>query len=93
MKKAPVLHPFLFAIAPILYFFSVNKDELSFGDTYFLASLGTVLVVGISLWFAFRILLKSKERGAVMASLFITLFFSYGYVRELIPFFKFEFAI
>lgn len=92
MKKSFIIHPFLFAVAPILYFFSVNKDELSFGDTYFLASLGMVLVIGISLWFAFRILLKSKEKGAVIASLFLTLFFSYGHVRELIPFFKFEFG-
>ena len=88
MKKL-IIHQFIFAIAPILYFFSVNKSELSLTDSYFLLSLAAVLITSAVLWLVFSFLVKNKEKAAIAVSLIFLLFFSYGHVRNLIPTFKF----
>jgi len=89
---ASPLHPILFAIAPILLFFSYNKGELSLGDSSFLLSLGVAVLISIALWLMLGWITHDKKRAALLVSLFAILFFSYGHVHTLINEFSFKIA-
>jgi hypothetical protein len=84
MKKTFILHPFLFALSPILYFFSINKEELSPGNSDFLVALAISLLVTGIMWAVLSVILKNKQKAVVIVSLFVLLFFSYGHVRKLL---------
>ena len=90
--KALPLHPILFAIAPILLFFSYNKGELSIGDSSFLLSLGIAILISAALWLTLELILRDSRKSALLVSLFALLFFSYGHVHNLINEFSFKIA-
>jgi hypothetical protein len=80
MNKFP-WHPFLFAIFFVLFLYAHNADEVLFADTLssFLAVLmGTVAILGI-----FRLIYRDNKKAALIATLFVILFFSYGHLFEL----------
>jgi hypothetical protein len=87
MKKL-VIHPLLFAVAPVLYFLSVNKTELLLTNIYFLISLAVVLVISFLFWRFLSLLLKDSEKAAMIVSFSFFLLFSYGHFRDLLPNFK-----
>ena len=72
------IHPFLFALFPIFFLAAQNADEVLFSDTvpWILASL--IMTAGIMLifWLATR----ERKKAALMSSLFLILFFSYGHI-------------
>ncbi len=84
IARAPVLHPFLFAIYPILFLWSLNIEELSLSSS--LGDLGTSL--GVSLGAAAVLLLiatfilKDARKAGIIVALFFLLFFSYIRVFE-----------
>jgi len=92
MKKL-IIHPFLFAITPVLYFLSVNLEEISIFDTKVLLTGLVAIFFAILLWLVFGLTLKSKEKGAILTSLSLVFFFSYGYIHALIPNFKIPLGI
>jgi hypothetical protein len=92
-NKSFIIHPFLFAIAPVLYFLSVNLEELSIFDSRVLLTVLAVALLTIILWFVFGFILKNKNKGSILASLFLVFFFSYGYIHALIPNFKIPLGI
>ena len=91
LREIPI-HPYLFSLSPILYFFSINKEELSLGDSDFLTVLTISLLVTGTMWAALSVILKNKQKAAVIVSLFVILFFTYGHIRKFIEDFNFELA-
>ena len=83
MRKIP-LHPFLFALSPILFFYSYNKAELSITNSDFLITLGVSVFAAAVLVIVLKFLTKSTFKSAIIVSLFILLFFTYGHVRGLV---------
>src|SRR3989304_9330776 len=92
MKKL-IIHPVLCAISPVLYFLSVNLEEISIFDTKVLLTGLVAIFFAILLWLVFGLTLKSKEKGAILTSLSLVFFFSYGYIHALIPNFKIPLGI
>lgn len=83
-KKSLILYPILFAAFPVLNLFAVNKDELSLGDESFLITLAAVLAITVVLWILLSWILRSRGKAAIIVSLFVVLFFSYGHVHSFI---------
>ena len=82
MKKAIVLHPFLFAIFAVLFLFSHNIEQVSFSDI--LLSLAIVLGFVLLLVLSLRLMLRHSQKSGIIVSLFLVLFFSYGQVYNII---------
>ena len=90
MKKTFIIHPFLFAIFPILFLYSYNIGKLS------IVSLSEILIpIAIILGFTiiavgllWLILKKDSRKAGIIVSIFLFLFFSYGRIYEQIKGFK-----
>ncbi|MFH2012299.1 MAG: hypothetical protein ABIJ37_06330 [Pseudomonadota bacterium] len=78
MKKTLVIHPFLFAIFPVLFLFSHNIAYLE----YFQTLLPAIVTLGftILLLLFFRLILKDNKKAGIVVSIFLILFFSYGHI-------------
>jgi len=81
-KRPIIIHPILFAIFPILSFFSYNVREISFEEIFL--SLLFALAFTIGIWFSLSYILKNARKSAFIISLLLVLFFSYGHVYNLI---------
>ena len=82
MRKAMIIHPFLFAIFPILFLFSYNVTQV-----YFAEILLPLIIVSCFTLFSLLILvliLKNREKAGIIVSIFLALFFSYGHVYNMI---------
>lgn len=80
MKRTFVIHPFLFALFPILFIYAENKEHLSLSQiwTSVVILLGFALIVLL----LFTLVLRSAARAGMLLSLFLLLFFSYGVVHR-----------
>jgi len=82
MKKPFIIHPFLFAIFPILFLFSHNIDRaVSFSETLLPVAIAlgfTLLLVLLS-----RLILRDNKKAGIIVSIFLVLFFSYGHVHDM----------
>lgn len=82
MKQIKRLHPFLFAIYPLLFLFSHNQEELLptvMIKPAFVALFVTLFILGL-----FTFVFKNGNKAAILVSLLVILFFSYGHVHKLI---------
>ena len=77
-KRSFVLHPFFFAIYPMLFFYSHNIKELTLNVVFL--PMAIILGLCLILWF---ILLLFKNQGGIVLSLFFIIFFSYGHLSRL----------
>jgi hypothetical protein len=73
-------YPFLFAMFPILFFYSHNINEI-FIDVVFVPLITAVLFTTL-LFLIFNIFLKDQHKASILVSLFLFLFFSYGHVHN-----------
>jgi len=75
-KKSLVIHPFLFAIFPILSIFSHNVGEL------YLSAIVTPIIMVICfalvMFVILGLIIKDRNKTGIIVSLFLLLFFSYG---------------
>jgi hypothetical protein len=74
-KRSIVIHPYLFAIAPILSLFFRNKNQVSLSELVL-----PVVVVVVATFLLIRLIslvTKDKRKAAVLVSIFVTLFFIY----------------
>jgi len=81
MKKPVIIHPFLFALFPILFLFAHNQEELiAFSDTLLplAAALGFTLVSFLLCW----LIIRNAGKAGIIISIFLVLFFSYGHVYD-----------
>ncbi len=76
--KSLVIHPFLLAVYPVLFLYSHNLGEVPVQEIF----LPIVVILGftISVWSILRIILKNWKKPGIIVSLFLALFFSYGYI-------------
>lgn len=82
MKKFIIIHPFLFALYHILFLFSYNIEQVSKFDFLLPAAITlglTLLLVLFSI-----LIIRDYNKAAIIISLIIILFFSYGRVFDLI---------
>jgi len=82
MKKSFVIHPFLFAIFPVLFLFAHNVGQVSFSEIL----LPTAIVLGFTLLLLLLsgLILKNSKKAGIVVSIFLVLFFSYGHIYEAI---------
>jgi hypothetical protein len=83
LKKIPlVFHPLLVAIFPILFLYATNISESSVDQIYLpvLFSIAGSAVI----WVLFGLLTKSILKGALVATIFLVFFYSYGRFYELL---------
>ena len=78
MRRTLVIHPFLLALFFILFSYAQNKDELSLSDIW--TSVVVLLGFTIVVLLLFALVLRSAARAGMLVSLFLLLFFSYGYL-------------
>lgn len=79
MKKTFVIHPFLLAAYPVLFLYSQNLGEVAFHET--LAPIAVIFGLTLIAWGVLGFILKNRKKSGVIVSLFLVLFFSYGYCR------------
>ena len=82
MKKQFVFHPILIALFPVLLIYSQNAHLVLFEGIIF--PILIILAVAIIFWIALRFVLKNIVKSALITSLYIFLFFSYGHIFNVI---------
>ncbi len=75
MKKI-IIHPILFAIFPVFFLYSHNQDMAQF--SYILWPVIISAVLAIVFFTILNLIIKNKSKTAVITSLFLVLFFSFG---------------
>ena len=84
-ERRPVaLHPLLFAVAPILFLYSYNAPRLPIAPAELLLPLALSFIAALVLWLFLWLVLNSSRRAALVVSLFLALFFTYGRVLDVI---------
>jgi len=81
-KKQIIIHPFLFAIFPILSLFANNILSVSFDDIIF--PLSIAILITFLIWIALGKVLKNKIKSGFITSLGLIMFFSYGHIYILL---------
>lgn len=81
-RKPSLLHPFLFAVFPILFLYSQNMGEFPLGVIFvpvakslFLALVGLVIA---------RIVTGGRRKAGLVTPVFLILFFSYGHLNHVL---------
>jgi hypothetical protein len=77
-RRAIPFHPVLFAVAPILFVYAHNGVRFPIDPRELLFPVVLSLAVTAVLWTALGLLFRSATRAALVVSLFLALFFSYG---------------
>jgi len=81
IKKSSLIHPILFAIFPVLFFYSHNIEILSLQGI--LIPILVILLSAFSLWLALRFILKNGRKAGLIVSLFMILFLLFGHILKL----------
>ena len=82
VRRALVMHPLLFALWPILFFYSRNLEYVPLSQAW-TSSLVLVSITFILL-LLFTAVLRNVMKAGAIVSLFLLLFFSYGHVYSLL---------
>ena len=82
MRQFLIIHPFLFAISPVLFLFAYNIDEVPAKDL--LLPMFVVITSTLILLLSLRLITKNYNKIAIVATFFLALFFSYGHIRDVI---------
>src|SRR3990172_3136713 len=86
--KTTMLHPFLFAIFPVLFLYSYNIQETSFG--VILKPLALVLVGTALILFVSNLIFRNWEKSSLFTTLLVLIFFSHGHIHTLIGALKYQ---
>jgi len=81
MKKALIIHPFLFGLFPILFLYSHNIGEIPFTEILIPSTiiLGFTAIAVTLLWL---ILKRDGKKPGIITTCFLILFFSYGHIYD-----------
>jgi hypothetical protein len=77
-----VLHPFLFALFPLLFLYNANREEVRFENLFRPAAM--LLLVTAIVFGLLRLAARSWQRAGLLATLVLVMFFSYGHVDRLL---------
>jgi hypothetical protein len=81
-RRAVPFHPILFAIAPILFVYAHNGIRIPIDPRELLVPIALSLAVTAMLWTIAGLMFRSAARAALVVSLFLVLFFTYGHIAE-----------
>jgi len=84
MKKAPVFHPFLFSLFPILALYAYNIKSIPVPLGELAGPLLVSFVCAVVLFLAFRIALKNPAKAGLLVSLLLLWFLSFGHIAGLV---------
>jgi hypothetical protein len=79
-RRALPFHPFLFAVAPILFVYAYNGARIPIDPRELLMPIALSLAVTAVLWAVLGLLFRSAARAAAVVTLFLVLSFSYGHI-------------
>ncbi len=79
IKSLCLIHPFLFAVFPILFFYSTNIEEVFL--SVLPVPLLTALISTLVILFVLLLVFKNPVKISILVSLFLILFFSYGHIK------------
>ena len=82
MKKI-IIHPILFAVFPVLALYNHNKDMAQL--SYLVWPLVLSILLAIFIFFILELFIKNKNKTAVITTLFLIIFFSFGHLLSLMP--------
>lgn len=82
LRKPPVIHPFLFAIFPVLSLFSCNLGKLPLSEIFLPAII--LICFAVLLCLLLGLIIEDKKKMGIIVSLFLLLFFSYEYMFGII---------
>lgn len=77
LQRIPI-HPLFFAIYPILALLAFNSTELNVSNGF--RSLLVSVILAVLLFLVFRRIYHDPQRGALVVSAILMLFFSYGHI-------------
>ncbi len=80
-KKPVVLHPIFFALFPVLFLFSHNRGE-ALAPVQVLMPLAFSLLAAMLLWGLVNLVWRNRRKSALVVSLAVVLFFSYGHIHN-----------
>ena len=81
-RKFTLIHPILFALFPVFLVYSQNIHLILIQGIVF----PTLIILGITiaLWAGIKFILKNTRKSALLTSLYVFLFFSYGIVFKIL---------
>lgn len=84
LQRGPIIHPFLFAIYPILFLWSTNIRELSVfsSPADLLLPMAVIEIIALLLLALFWVILREWRITGLFVAFVLLLFFSYGHVLE-----------
>ena len=82
IDKPLVFHPFLFAIFPSIFLFSENLGHVFFYQILF--PTGIIILVTCAVFLILRLRIKENNKIAIIISISLLLFFSYGHLHSII---------
>jgi len=79
-KKTFIIHPFLFAMFPVVFLYNRGMDYVSFSDTFMPTAviLLSVLILGV----IFYLIYRNLKKTGILISVFMIFFFSYGHIQD-----------
>ncbi len=80
MKKAPAVHPFLFAVFPILALYAYNIKSIPVPLGELAGPLAVSLACAAVLFLAFRAAFKDPAKAGLLVSLLLLWFLSFGHI-------------
>jgi hypothetical protein len=83
-KRPFPLHHLLFALVPILFLYSHNASKLPIAPSELVLPLTASFTAALFLWLFLWLMLNNSRRAALIVSLFLALFFTYGRVLDAI---------
>jgi len=78
-KKTLILHPFILAIYPILFYYNLNKHEIWFSET--LIPMAALLFAALISFFLLKIIFRETTKAGILTSFILILFFSYEAIQ------------
>ena len=81
-KKFIILHPILIALFPVFLVYSQNIHLILIQGIIFPVLI--ILGITIALWAGIKFILKNTRKSALLTSLYVFLFFSYGHLSSML---------
>lgn len=77
MTRKIIVHPFLFAVHPVLFLCAQNTGQILARQV--MVNAGLLVLLTCLLWWLTKLLSRNLEKAALITSCFVLLFFSYGH--------------
>lgn len=82
MKRPLIIHPYLFAIFPVLFIFAYNEGQVGIGELF--APIAIIVISAFILSLISNFFIKNHLKSAIVVSIFFILFFSYWHIGSML---------